>query len=55
MNNRRNNLNGIIMYGRWVTKWLSSKTRRGEFDFPWQNISDSYGMEKSTIQEGNQK
>ena len=24
MNNRRNNLNGINMYGRWVTKWLSS-------------------------------
>ena len=45
MNNRRNNLNGINMYGRWVTKWLSSKTRRREFDFRWQNISESYGME----------
>jgi hypothetical protein len=40
-----NNLNGINMYGRWETKWLSSKTRRGEFDYSWQNISDSYDME----------
>jgi len=46
MNNRRNNLNGINVCGRWVKKWLSSKTRRREFDFPWQNISDSYDMEK---------
>jgi len=45
MNNRRNNLNGINMYGRWVTKWLPSKTCRREFDCPWQNISDSYDME----------
>jgi len=40
MNNRR-----INMYSRWVTKWLSSETRRRDFDFPWQNISDSYDME----------
>ena len=45
MSNRRNNLNGFTMDGRWLRKWLSSKTRRREFDYPWQNISDSYDME----------
>jgi len=45
MHNRRNNLKGINVFGRCVTKCSSCTTRRREFYFPWQNISDSYNME----------